>query len=275
MMIKPDHQDPNALDNTKPWRRYCSHKFIMNFWNEMVATEIMGCGEGIDGMLRINLCEAGTNEEIFTSIGLYHVEELDEEGFDMYFQGGLRSDEHFNAQEHQNGYANVAGLIARWMKRKRAGTQSESLIYCGQFIMKLSRKARVLSDEVIRSLSAPIYCRDLDTMTLRELIDSESRLIPKALQSNIPRVAISKDQRASMDLTTDMDMLNRNMISIISSTHRNNSSRRMMSSVEMTRVGCVTVIIIPEEDIQIKGGEGVVLLIVIPVKLVFGSRKFL
>nr|GEZ86882.1 hypothetical protein [Tanacetum cinerariifolium] len=28
----------------------------------------MGCGEEIDGMLRINLCEARTNEEILTSV---------------------------------------------------------------------------------------------------------------------------------------------------------------------------------------------------------------
>ncbi|GKD56585.1 hypothetical protein Tco_1289972, partial [Tanacetum coccineum] len=33
-------------------------------------------------------------------LGLYHVEELNEEGFDVYFQGGLRSDEHFNGQEY-------------------------------------------------------------------------------------------------------------------------------------------------------------------------------
>ncbi|GJR60073.1 hypothetical protein Tco_1502235 [Tanacetum coccineum] len=157
----------------------------------------MGYSEEIDGMLRINLCKAGTNEEIFTYVawirafninepiyqnfatrsthefdevcaddelktkkiikfilggraysltllefshrlGLYHVEELDEEDFDVYFQGGLRSDEHFNAQEY------------------------------------------------------------LDTTTLRELIDSEGRLIPKAPQSDIPRVSISRSQRASM-----------------------------------------------------------------------------
>ncbi|GJR84585.1 hypothetical protein Tco_0155370 [Tanacetum coccineum] len=58
---------------------------------------------------------------------------------------------------HQNRYANVAWLIARWMERKGAGTQKESQICCGQFIMKLARKARVLSDEVLRSLSAPMY----------------------------------------------------------------------------------------------------------------------
>nr|GEY55297.1 hypothetical protein [Tanacetum cinerariifolium] len=117
----------------------------------------------------------GYNKEAKSRLELYHADELDEEGFDMYFQGGLRSDEHFNAQEywlsisqeenlsylevklllfgtqfcgHQNGYANVAWLIARWMKRKGAGTQKESQICHGQCITKLARKARVLSDEV-------------------------------------------------------------------------------------------------------------------------------
>ncbi|GKE95632.1 hypothetical protein Tco_1580487 [Tanacetum coccineum] len=73
---------------------------------------------------------------------------------------------------HQNGYENVAWLNARWMNRKGAGTQRESMICCGQFIMKIARKTRVLSDEVIRSLSALIYF--------------------------VPRVAISRPPRASM-----------------------------------------------------------------------------
>ncbi|GJU10106.1 hypothetical protein Tco_1132502 [Tanacetum coccineum] len=192
-------------------------------------------------------------------LGLYYADELEEDGFDVYFQGGLRSDEHFNAQEywlsisreenlglsrshtstirspilrvihkmityglcqritrydkiqkndlwllsmfdarHQNGYANVAWLIARWMKRKGAGTQRESQICCGQFIIKIARKARVLTDVVLRSLSAPIYCRDLDTTTLRELINSEGRLIPEDPQPGVPRVGILRPPRASM-----------------------------------------------------------------------------
>ncbi|GJT61132.1 hypothetical protein Tco_1004665 [Tanacetum coccineum] len=197
--------------------------------------------------------------EFARRLGLYHAEELDKDRFDVYFQGGLRSDDHFNAHEywlsisreknlslsrshvsnirsqvlrvihkmityglcqrttgyakiqrndlwllsmfdarHQNGYANVAWLIVRWMNRKRAGIQKESQICCGQFIMKPTRKSRVLSDEVLRSLSAPIYCRDLDTTTLRELIDSEGRLIPKDPQPGIPRVGIPRPMRASM-----------------------------------------------------------------------------
>ncbi|GJY76245.1 hypothetical protein Tco_0481361 [Tanacetum coccineum] len=72
------------------------------------------------------------------------------------------------------------------------------MICCGQLIMKIARKTRVLSDEVIKSLSALNYCRNLDTTTLRELIDSEGRLIPEDPQPNVPRVVIPRPPRASM-----------------------------------------------------------------------------
>ncbi|GJZ74087.1 putative reverse transcriptase, RNA-dependent DNA polymerase [Tanacetum coccineum] len=158
--------------------------------------------------------------EFARRLGLYHADELEEDGFDVYFQGGLRSDEHFNAQEYWLSIsreenlglsrshtstirnpilrANVAWLIARWMKRKGAGTQKESQICCGQFITKIARKARVLTDVVLRSLSALIYCRDLDTTTLRELIDFEGRLIPEDPRPGVPRVGIPRPPRASM-----------------------------------------------------------------------------
>ncbi|GJX02994.1 hypothetical protein Tco_0188910 [Tanacetum coccineum] len=189
--VEVDHHDPNALDNMKPWKR-------MDYDGE------------IDDILRIRLREAGSDEEIFTSVawirafninepiyaelchgfystyefdevcaddelGLYQAVEIEEEGFNIYFEGGLHSDEHFNAQDywlsicreenlglsrshtstirnpilrllsmfdarHQNGYENVAWVIARWMKRKGAGTPKESQICCGQFISKIARK---------------------------------------------------------------------------------------------------------------------------------------
>nr|GEY18678.1 hypothetical protein [Tanacetum cinerariifolium] len=393
------------------------HEFLL--WEGCSREAKMRCDGEIDDMLRIRLREAGSDEDIFTSIawirdfninepiytelchkfystykfdevciddelqtkkiikfrlggrahsltllgfarrlGLYQATELDEEGFNVYFEGGLHSDEHFNAQEywlsisreenlslsrsyvstikylvlrvihkmityglcqrtigydkiqkndlrllsmfharHQNRYANVAWLITRWMKRKGAGTQKESQICCGQFISKIARKSRMLIDDVLRSLSAPVYYRDLDTTTLRELIDSESRLIPEDLQLGVPRVGIPRPLRASMqDLyvrmgrmeirqeaiegwsidrhitrtctreylstwlgftvfhcrepTTYLIMLSPSTISIISSTnlrHHNihhgiSSSRMMMSSVETTRVDCVTVL---------------------------------
>ncbi|GJR49654.1 hypothetical protein Tco_1400175 [Tanacetum coccineum] len=157
--------------------------------------------------------------EFAKMLGLYNLEEIEEEGFDVYFQGGLRSDEHFNAQEttgydkmqkndlwllstfesrHQNGYANVAWLIARWMKRKGAGSQKESMICYGQFITKIAKRINLLTEEVWNGLSASIYCGALDTTTFRELIDSEGRLIPEAPEPGVPRVAIPRPLRASM-----------------------------------------------------------------------------
>ncbi|GKB89446.1 hypothetical protein Tco_0961718 [Tanacetum coccineum] len=43
--------------------------------------------------------------------------------------------------------------------------------------MKIARKSRVLTDVVLRSLSAPIYCRDLDTTALKELINTEGWVV--------------------------------------------------------------------------------------------------
>ncbi|GJV38572.1 hypothetical protein Tco_1411049 [Tanacetum coccineum] len=159
MMMRPDHHDPNALDNMKPWKRYCFHKFTMSSFYGKDVTEMHSLE--IDDMLRIRLREAGSDEEIFTSVdwirafninepiyaelyhefyptyefdkvcaddelqtkkiikfrlgerahsltllefarrlGLYQAVELEEEGFNVYFEGGLRSDEHFNAQDY-------------------------------------------------------------------------------------------------------------------------------------------------------------------------------
>ncbi|GJV93996.1 hypothetical protein Tco_1541809 [Tanacetum coccineum] len=192
-------------------------------------------------------------------LGLYHADELKEDSFNVYFEGGLHSDEHFNTQDywlsisreenlglsrshtstirnpilrvihkmityglcqrmtgydkiqkndlwllsmfdarHQNGYANVAWVIARWIKRKRAGTQKESQICCGQFISKIARKCWVLTEDVVRSLSALIYCRDFYTITLRDLIDSDGKLILEDPQPGIPRVGIPRPPRASI-----------------------------------------------------------------------------
>ncbi|GJU15422.1 hypothetical protein Tco_1143388 [Tanacetum coccineum] len=138
-------------------------------------------------------------------LGLYHVDELEEDGFNVYFEGGndkvQKNDlwllSMFDAG-HQNGYTNVAWLIARWMKMKGARTQKESQICCGHFISKIARKCRVLTKDVVRSLSAPIYYRDLDTTTLKDLIDSDGKLIPEDPQLGVPRVAIPRPSRASM-----------------------------------------------------------------------------
>nr|GEU89756.1 hypothetical protein [Tanacetum cinerariifolium] len=88
-------------------------------------------------------------------------------------------------------YSEPSWVITKWMKKKGAGT-------CGQFISKLAKKCRVLTKDVVRSLSVPIYCRDLDTTTLRDLIDSDGKLIPEDPQPGVPRVGIPRPSRASI-----------------------------------------------------------------------------
>nr|GEY75193.1 hypothetical protein [Tanacetum cinerariifolium] len=66
---------------------------------------IMGFAEEIEEMLEIKVYEIGGKQEIFTSkayrrlLGLYHADEVNDEGFKVYFQGGLRSNENFNARD--------------------------------------------------------------------------------------------------------------------------------------------------------------------------------
>nr|GFA80442.1 hypothetical protein [Tanacetum cinerariifolium] len=66
------------------------------------------------------------------------------------------------------------------------------------FISKLARKCRVLTKDMVRSLSALIYCRDLDTTTLRDLINFDGKLILGDPQPGVPRVGIPRPPRASM-----------------------------------------------------------------------------
>nr|GEU54112.1 hypothetical protein [Tanacetum cinerariifolium] len=269
MMMRSDHQDPNALDKMKPWKMYYFQKFTMSsfYFKDVVEMQSLE----IDDMLRITLSEAGSNEELFTSVawirafninepiyvelchefylicefdevyaddelqtrkiikfrlggrahsltlfkfaqrlGQYQAVELDKEGFNVYFEGDSKNYlwllSMFDAR-HQNGYANVAWLITRGMKRKGAGTQKESQIYYRQLILKIARKCRVLTEDVVRSLSALIYCRDLDTITLRDLIDFEGKLIPEDPKPGVPRVGIPRPPRASMqDLYDRMEI---------------------------------------------------------------------
>nr|GEV18051.1 hypothetical protein [Tanacetum cinerariifolium] len=199
----------------------------------------MGCDGIIDDMLRIRVSEAGLDKEIFTFVAcirafninepinaelfheFYSTYEFDEvcagdelqskkitrfrledNWYDKIQKNDLWLLSMFDAR-HQNGYANVAWVIAKWLKRKGVGTQKESQICCGQFISKLAKKCMVLTEDVVRSLSAPIYCKDLDTTTLRDLIDSDGKLILEDPQPGVHRVGIPIPLRASIQVLYD------------------------------------------------------------------------
>nr|GEU65984.1 hypothetical protein [Tanacetum cinerariifolium] len=196
----------------------------------------VGCGEVIDEMLTIKLSVAGTDEEIFTleawtkafnidepiyselyhefystyefdevcaddelrtkkiikfrlyghafswtllefarRLEFYHSDEINEEGFDVYFQGGLPYFEGITQNDHL------------WL------VSEDNWI-----ITKIAKRKNLMSDDVLNSLSALIYCRALDTITVRELIDSEGRLIHEVPELGVTRVSIPRPPRASM-----------------------------------------------------------------------------
>nr|GEW24146.1 hypothetical protein [Tanacetum cinerariifolium] len=165
----------NAFNIDKPIYSELYHEFYSTYeFDEVCATDELRTKK----IIKFRLCGRAfswTLLEFSKRLGLYNSEEIEEEGFNVYFQDGL----------------------PRSLKRKVSGSQKE-MIYCRQFIMKISKRNNLLSKEVLNSLSALIYYRALDTTTLRELIDSEGRLIPKALEPGLPRVAIPKPLRASM-----------------------------------------------------------------------------
>nr|GEX77731.1 hypothetical protein [Tanacetum cinerariifolium] len=180
--------------------------------------------------------------EFTQRLGLYQVTKLEEEGFNVYFEGGLRRDEHFNAQDYwliisreehlglsQSHTSTIRNPILRminkvityglyqrttgydkiqkndlWLLSMFDAKHQNGYANVAWFISKLVRKCRVLTEDVVRSLSALIYCRDLDTTTLRDLIDYDGKLITEDLQSGVPRVGIPRPPIESMQDLYDM-----------------------------------------------------------------------
>ncbi|GJR98687.1 hypothetical protein Tco_0270861 [Tanacetum coccineum] len=120
--------------------------------------------------------------EFARRLDLYHSDEVNKEGFDVYFQGGLRGDENFNATHYWLSISTAEELHLSRSLALTIWTDNED---CEE-------------DEVLNSLSAPTYYRDLDTTTLKEMIDSEGRLILEVPALGVPRVAVPKGPRPSM-----------------------------------------------------------------------------
>ncbi|GKC53285.1 hypothetical protein Tco_1076030 [Tanacetum coccineum] len=170
----------------------------------------IGYGDEIDKMLKISLREAQTDEEIFFSVAwvrafniqdpIYqelcrefyatyefdedirfnHVEELEEEGFDTYFQGGLRSDENFNAREYWERISTDRDLH---LSRSSITFTSEWVCKCGLGDCKVNEEKGSWESKGKSNLL---------WTTLGELIDSKDRLVLDILDDDVPRVAAKR-----------------------------------------------------------------------------------
>ncbi|GJY78370.1 hypothetical protein Tco_0484171 [Tanacetum coccineum] len=76
--------------------------------------------------------------EFARRLGSYHADELDEEGFDVYFQGGLRSNEHFNAQDYWLSISREENLS---LSRSHASTIRYLDLYDRMGIMEIRQEA--------------------------------------------------------------------------------------------------------------------------------------
>ncbi|GJU78267.1 putative reverse transcriptase, RNA-dependent DNA polymerase [Tanacetum coccineum] len=119
--------------------------------------------------------------EFARRLGLYQAVELEEDGFNVYFEGGLRSDDNFNATDYWLSISREENLS---LSRSHTSTIRNPIL-------------RVIHKMITYSLCQRTT-RDLDTTTLRDLIDSDGKLIPEDPQPGVPRVGIPRPPRASM-----------------------------------------------------------------------------
>nr|GEV68039.1 hypothetical protein [Tanacetum cinerariifolium] len=108
--------------------------------------------------------------------------------------GGLRSDEHFNAQE----WLSISREENLSLSRSHASTIWNPVLRVLHKMITygLCQRTTVEVDEEEKNWWSEI--EDLDTTTLRELIDSEGRLIPEAQEPGVSRIKIPRPPRASM-----------------------------------------------------------------------------
>ncbi|GJU92710.1 hypothetical protein Tco_1317466 [Tanacetum coccineum] len=130
-------------------------------------------------------------------LGLYQAVELEEDGFNVYFEGGLRNDDNFNAQEYWLSIHREENLS---LSRSHTSTIRNLILRTSKWVCKCSLGDCEIDEEEKNwdSERESNLLWDLDTITLRDLIDSKGKLIPEDPQPGVPRVGIPRPPRASM-----------------------------------------------------------------------------
>nr|GEU36546.1 hypothetical protein [Tanacetum cinerariifolium] len=185
------------LANLLPIHVYSSCVMNWDLLNEM------GCDGEIDDMLRIKLRKAKSNEEIFIYvvwIRAFNIKEPIYSEICHNFYSNYEFDKVCAEDELQTKRIIKFRLGGRaYSLTLLEFACSFGLYYADELDEdEFDVKARLLNDVVLTTLSASIYCRDLDTNTLRELIDSKGRLIPEDPHLGVSRVGIPRPPIASM-----------------------------------------------------------------------------
>ncbi|GJQ89236.1 hypothetical protein Tco_0000375 [Tanacetum coccineum] len=194
-----------AFDIREPVYAELCHQFYVTYeFDETVTDEDLMSKK----VIKFRLGGRGhtlTILEFARRLGLYTSDEIQDEGFETYFRRGLRNDDHFNINQYWSEISSENGLVlsrssARTIRKPILRVLQKMITYglCqrttryDKFITKIVRRANLLTDEVLNGLSAPIYCRSLDTTTLKELINSNGRLIAEEPAPGDPGVVVPR-----------------------------------------------------------------------------------
>ncbi|GJS67960.1 hypothetical protein Tco_0682525 [Tanacetum coccineum] len=179
--------------NEKIYTELC-HEFYSTYtFDEVCVDDELGTKRVIKFKLR-GSGHTLTLLEFAQRLRLYHADEVNDEGFEVYFQGELCSDENFKVRDY---WLSISSEEELHFSRSLASTIRHPILRVLQnmitygFIMRIARRMGLLTDEVLNSLSAPIYCRALDAITLKELIGLDGRLIAEdpAPEGTLERMA--------------------------------------------------------------------------------------
>ncbi|GKB27136.1 hypothetical protein Tco_0866537 [Tanacetum coccineum] len=178
------------------------HKFYATYeFDEVCADDELQSKKIMSFRLR-GRAHSLTLLEFARRLGLYHADELEEEGFDTYFQGGLRSDENFNAREYWERISLDPGLH---LSRSSITSVRFPILRVLHKMITYRLCQRTTGYEKIQRNDLWLLSMfedrhqngDLDRTTLRELISSEDRLIPNILVDDVPRVAAQRALRGA------------------------------------------------------------------------------
>ncbi|GJU49896.1 hypothetical protein Tco_1219451 [Tanacetum coccineum] len=195
-IMRSGHPVPNALEMLKPSKKHYSQMFTTNSWNGEVVVE-----KRSKVRYNLSLKEAQSDEEIFFSVAwvrAFNIREpiypelchefyaiYGEIGF--YHAGELNEDSQRTNWIEKDSEAMICGCKVCLRKTSELGMQR----CMGELQMDNEKKGSWKSEGQ----------SDLLWTTLRELIDSEDRLIPDIPVDDVPRVAAQRAprvQRASM-----------------------------------------------------------------------------
>nr|GEW92968.1 hypothetical protein [Tanacetum cinerariifolium] len=155
--------------------------------------------------------------EFSQRLGLYQAVELEEDGFNVYFERGLRNDDNFKAQDYWLSISREDNL---GLSRSHTSTIWNPIL---RVIHKMIYKESFETPRIENNKTPKWVCKFslsnyemdeeerswdseresnllwvLDSDTLRDLIDSEGKLIPEDPQPSVPRVGILRPPKASM-----------------------------------------------------------------------------